>query len=121
MILLFFRSPIRPDHKSLLSNKSSIEIQKKIPIILQCDMWECVYNLVNHGSDIASFFALTSGLTHTLIVIETIDGFKFGGFASGEWKQSQEYFGNGTSFVFSIGFLFHSLLSFLSFFLNSIS
>jgi hypothetical protein len=52
-----------------------------------------------------SFFTLTSGLAHTIIVIETIDGFKFGGFASGEWKKSKEYFGNGTSFVFSIGII----------------
>lgn len=66
-------------------------------------MWECVYNLIDHGSDLTSFFTLTSGLTHTIIIIETIDGYKLGGFASGEWKKSQEFFGNGTSFVFSIG------------------
>jgi hypothetical protein len=97
------RSPIRSDHISLLSNKCAEVILQNLPIVLQCDMWECVYNLLDHGSDIASFYSYTSGLTHTIIVIETIDGYKFGGFSSGEWKISQEYFGNGTSFVFSIG------------------
>ena len=103
--------PIHPECKSpLLSQTLAIQLLQHIPIVLQCDIWECVYNLVDHGSDLTSFFTLTSGLTHTILVIETIDGCKFGGFASGEWKKSKEYFGNGTSFVFAIGHTpYHSL------------
>lgn len=44
-----------------------------------------------------------TGANTTMIVVETVDGDVFGGFASEQWHVDTVCYGGGESFVFKIG------------------
>ena len=55
----------------------------------------------NDGSDINTFYQKAKGKTHSVLVIQTVDGAEFGCFSASEWHSSESYYGNGENFLFS--------------------
>eukprot|EP00602_Paraphysomonas_sp_CaronLab_P010849 CAMPEP_0185029626 /NCGR_PEP_ID=MMETSP1103-20130426/16032_1 /TAXON_ID=36769 /ORGANISM="Paraphysomonas bandaiensis, Strain Caron Lab Isolate" /LENGTH=365 /DNA_ID=CAMNT_0027564437 /DNA_START=105 /DNA_END=1199 /DNA_ORIENTATION=+ len=75
-------------------------LAKHVPITLQADKWILLYSVLNDGADLTSFYGKTAGNMYTILVVETMSGEVFGGFASASWHVSQSFYGTGESFIF---------------------
>jgi hypothetical protein len=64
--------------------------------------WTLLYSCREHGISLNTFFGRAYDNQPTLIVVKTMDGDVFGGYASGGvWEKKYKYFGDGESFIFS--------------------
>lgn len=73
-----------------------------LPPILQSNKWTLLYSVLNNGADLFSFYKLTKGAGTTVLVIETMEGDVFGGFATEQWHVDATYYGGGESFIFKV-------------------
>ncbi|KAK1939404.1 TLD domain-containing protein 2 [Phytophthora citrophthora] len=77
------------------------QLQASLPPPRRCYDWNLLYSLAQHGCSLHTLLLKVRKSTPTLVVVKTAKGDTFGGFVSGEWQTSANYYGVGESFVFS--------------------
>lgn len=87
---------------TILTDSHIRSIAVNLPLKLQFSKWRLIYSVLSHGADIISFYKLTKGINHSLVVVNTLQNEVFGGFVAEPWKNSLDYYGSGESFVFNI-------------------
>jgi LysM repeat protein len=74
------------------------------PTAIQHDAWELLYSTELHGSDLASFYSRSGACAYSLLVVRTMDGQVFGGFATEAWRMTRHgrevFYGSGQSFLY---------------------
>jgi hypothetical protein len=78
-----------------------------LPPKLKSHSWIRVYSAQRDGSDYLTFLNNAKEWDNTVLIIQGIDGSKFGGFASRAWQPQRffpanRFYGDGASFVFKI-------------------
>ena len=91
---------IEGGESKILNRERMILIHTYLPVMHQFEPWALLYSLYDHGADMITFYNRVQGYQKTVLVVETENGEVFGGYASGEWKVSTTYCGNGQSFLF---------------------
>ena len=73
-------------------NKSIIkQLNSRLPTCDQLASWSLLYSVLQHGTDISTFYRNTRKQKRTILFIKTIDGDIFGGFNSDYWKSSSTF------------------------------
>mmetsp|Transcript_30108 Transcript_30108/g.55964 ORF Transcript_30108/g.55964 Transcript_30108/m.55964 type:complete len:444 (+) Transcript_30108:161-1492(+) len=86
----------------ILSQSHAQALAAYLPAILQSNKWSLLYSVLNNGADLFSFYKLTKGAGTTVLVVETMQGDVFGGFATEQWHVDTSFYGGGESFIFKI-------------------
>lgn len=86
----------------VLSNQHINCLVTHLPAILKYCTWNILYSVLLHGADFNTFYSRTAGCKYTLLVVKSMDGQVFGGFAAEPWKlqKSHMFYGTGESFLF---------------------
>lgn len=87
---------------AILTSAHLSTLTASLPMQLLLSKLRLLYSIADHGADILSFYKLTKGATHSLLVVQTDGGEVFGGFAAEPWQQKVDYYGSGESFVFRV-------------------
>lgn len=94
----------------ILDEEMSTKLEMSLPITAQGYKWKLLFNSVQHGFSIGTFYAKVEREKRTLLVVQTLRGEVFGGFTSTDWtcqemgiKNTRKniYFGNGESFLYA--------------------
>lgn len=60
------------------------------------------YSLERDGAALVSLLSKVRACTHTIISVETVDGFVFGAFCSSPWRLQSSWYGSGESFLWRL-------------------
>jgi len=88
----------------LLTKAFFDQLHQYIPQRYQNHCWKMVFSTETDGASLLTFYNNLEDRGSTIILIGDTDGYIFGGFLSGDWKErsATKHFGNGESFVFSL-------------------
>lgn len=86
--------------RKILDINLSIFINFYLAERLQFRPWNLLYSVLRDGSHFTSFYSKVRGYKHSVLIVETESGEKFGGFASCEWRSLNAFFGCGECFIF---------------------
>ncbi|XP_002741638.1 MTOR-associated protein MEAK7-like [Saccoglossus kowalevskii] len=87
--------------QTLLDIPSMLMLNQHLPGKLKTE-WRLLFSTRLHGESFATFLQHITLKGPTIILVKDHDGHMFGGFASEEWKTQAQFYGNATSFLFSL-------------------
>ena len=64
--------------------------------------WTLRYSTEQHGCSLRTMYARLAGAGATVLLVEDLQGARFGGFATERWAPGARYFGTGESFLFRV-------------------
>lgn len=87
---------------SILTERHVRFLWSHLPTYLTCNEMELAYTTRRHGWNLLSFYSMLDGKGPTILVVKDTEDNIFGAFCSASWKRSNEVYGNGRSFVFTL-------------------
>lgn len=87
----------------ILSDETFGLLESSLPSGQRGYNWVLRFSLTQHGANYIQFFDKVKNDAPTYLIVETIRGEVFGGYASSAWKVSSQYYGDGQCFVFHFG------------------
>jgi hypothetical protein len=94
--------PLVSSLDSILNQDLMEELQDHLPLCKRGESFWLQYSLVRDGASLDSLLNKVRDSEHTILVIETLEGEVFGAFCSLPWKQSNDYYGTGQSFLWRV-------------------
>ncbi len=61
-----------------------------------------LFNSQNDGDSLSKFFEKVSNKSPTIILVKSLNGYRFGGYSSVFWKNDNKWYKNDESFIFSL-------------------
>lgn len=95
------RTPRLDGKSDILTADLRTQLESVLPPAAQGYTWKLLYSSTQHGSSMGTFTDRCRREKRTLIVVETLSGEVFGGFASATWQHHASYFGTGEAFLFA--------------------
>lgn len=87
---------------SVLTEKHVRFLWSHLPQSLSCNEMELVYSTRYHGWNLLSFYAKLQDKGPTIMVVQDTRDNIFGAFCATSWQNSQDIYGNGRAFVFTL-------------------
>ncbi|CAF4930311.1 unnamed protein product, partial [Rotaria sp. Silwood1] len=83
---------LKPEHKSILNEFYGNQNQQ----------WTLMYKASRHGFDAASFHSHCDQDGETITIIQSNNGYLFGGYTSVPWSSSGDFESDATAFLFTL-------------------
>ena len=93
--------PTLSEKSSIMSETQLIILARLIPPIFRAREWLRLYSIEIDGVSVHTFYKWARNFEKTLLLIEDTNGYKFGAFASQEWKIHKHFYGTGETFLFT--------------------
>ena len=93
--------PTLSEKSSIMSETQLIILARLIPPIFRAREWLRLYSIEIDGVSVHTFYKWARNFDKTLLLIEDTNGYKFGAFASQEWKIHKHFYGTGETFLFT--------------------
>jgi len=97
-----------PEVKLVSSEPSKVLSQAKmhvlsyhLPSTIRLSKWDLLFTPSRDGYSNLTFFSKLEDMQETILVIKDTRGYIFGAFVTEEWRDSNSFYGDGYSFVFS--------------------
>lgn len=95
-------SPFRSgDDSCIISETQAIMIGRLLPSMVRMREWQRLFSIDIDGISLNTFYNNLHDHSSTIIVMQDINGWKFGWYASQEWSPHKHFYGTGESFLFS--------------------
>lgn len=78
------------------------ELQDHLPFCKRGESFWQLYSMVKDGASLDSLLAKVRNSESTILAVETVEGEVFGAFCPLSWKQSNDYYGSGQSFLWRL-------------------
>ena len=88
---------------TVLSNAAATWLRGELPLRYNVREWQLVYSTEQHGCSLRTLYAKLAGHDASMIVMLDDHQHIFGAFVAEPWEVHGRYFGNGETFLFSVG------------------
>ena len=72
-----------------------------MPSFYRDSKWERLFSLNEDGCSLITFFQHCREYSTSVLVVEDMDGWKFGGFCHEAWRSAYRFFGTGEQLLFT--------------------